>query len=673
VQEHHPRLLLLQATLALGEGQHALALDLLAKAEAFAPDTAEVEKREFQAMVVIQRSKALFQAGEYLQAQMLCQQILLHAPEQKSALRAAVAMRLGVCASLQGDFPAGITYLQQSLCMWAHQPPLNQAIEIHGALANTYYLTGNFLLAQHHLAHMLGACDHLQDISGKMNTLILQGLIFQDQDRAAEAEAIFLQALALARVAPYAQRGEAYALVNLGSFSVEQGKYVQALTYSEDGLALARKFGNRSLINAALSNLALSYLFLGDSTSALLTVEQMEAQALSAAMVGYERVWRELTSGLILLKQQRYPEATTCLREVEAALQTTDMKRGHLQAKLRLASCWVAQDHLELALHLLEEGASLLAVHRSYIHLVQIELQWLPDLLPVVQNHPQLAPLRALLGIVEPPQPQNGQDASSVSSLLAEVRSSRLTIYAFGEPAVLLNEQPIKRWRMAHAMELFFFLLDCDHPISKETILTALWPEYGERTSHIFHDTVYQLRKLLGEASVVFRSTGYRLDLAACYGEQVWYDVQVFQQHQIEAEQALARENETLAKEALLKMVQLYRGDYGRSFYSDWCIFRRDDLRTVYLEARRQLAQIAWRAEAWSESANHWRQMLRLDACLEEAHYGLMRCYVRQGKRDTALRQYHSCKNILAKELGVQPGPAIQNLYQRLTATQSAE
>ncbi len=78
-------------------------------------------------------------------------------------------------------------------------------------------------------------------------------------------------------------------------------------------------------------------------------------------------------------------------------------------------------------------------------------------------------------------------------------------------------------------------------------------------------------------------------------------------------------------------MVALYRGDYGRPFYNDWCTLRRDELRAAYLEARRQLAKLAWHAEAWSESAEHWRHMLLLDNCLEEAHYGLIRCYLCQG------------------------------------------
>ncbi len=661
LQLSHPRLVLLQATIALERGQHDSALPLLEKAEALVSEATETETCVLQATIMILRSKALCQVGAYPQAQIMCQQALLKLPETEHALRAAAEMRLGICANLLGYPSVGITHLQQALRIWANQPPLNQAINIHNALANTYYLIGNFVLCQHHLAHMWHACEQLQYVPGKVDALVLEGLVAQDQGQASEAEAKFLQALTLSRSTPYTRRGEAYALVNLGSLLVEQGNYAQALKHAEAGLVLARQWGNRSLTNAALSSLALSYLFLGDAVSARLTVDQMETQTPSNGAVGYERVWHDLTNGMILLSEHRCHDAAACLIETEAALRTTDFKRGIFQVKLRLAACRIAQGQPEQALRLMEEVSSLLTAHCNYVHLVQVELQWLTALQLMVKNQPQLASLRAQLGIIEPTrEPVLTYSPQPISE------SSRLSIYAFGEPTVLLDEQPIKRWRMARAMELFFFLLDATHPLSKEAILTALWPTYDEQTTQVFHNTVYQLRKLLGDACVVFRPMGYSLDLSACYGEQVWYDVEEFQKHKARAEQARAVKNEELTKEALLEMVQLYRGDYGQAFYNDWCTFRRDELRSMYLEARRQLAQIAWNAEAWQECADHWSHILRIDNCLEEAHYGLMCCYVRQRKRGAALRQYQSCLKTLQDELGVQPGQLIQNFYQRL-------
>lgn len=673
LQENHLHLLLLQATLDLGRGQHASALPLLERAKTLMPASSETEALRFGAMIAILMSKALFQMGEYLQSEALCQQVLLQVPVQERAMRAAAETRLGMCANLQGQFTAGITHLQRALHIWANRPPLNQAVEIHRALANTYYLMGNFLLAKHHLVTMLDVCEQLQDVLEKGNALIVQGLIAQDQGLATEAEAAFLQALQLAHTVPHEQRGEAYALVNLASLAVEQGLYTQALLYAEQGLTLAQAFGNRSLVNSALVSRALSYLFLGDPITALLAVDQMETPPLGEETVGYERVWRDLTYGLIHLSQNRSVEAATYLETIETALGATALPRARFQAKLRLAACRIAQEKSEQATHLLLEAGSLLATHPSYRHLVQIELQWLPALLPVIHSHPQLAPLLALPGQAELPRSQNQQDTVLASSVGSSTSGPTLAICAFGEPTVLLDGQPIKRWRIALVKELFFFLLDANHPVSKEAILTALWPEYDEQSTQAFHNTIYHLRKLLGEASVVFHDAAYHLDLSCCYGEQVFYDVRAFQHHQVEAEQALTRGDETHAKEALLNMVHLYRGDYGRAFYSDWCTFRRDELRAAYLEARLQLAQIAWRAEAWSESAEHWRQMLRLDNCLEEAHYGLMRCYARQGKRGAALRQYQTCQNVLEEELGIQPGQAIQNLYQRLTTRSHGE
>jgi len=77
---------------------------------------------------------------------------------------------------------------------------------------------------------------------------------------------------------------------------------------------------------------------------------------------------------------------------------------------------------------------------------------------------------------------------------------------------------------------------------------------------------------------------------------------------------------------------------------------------------------MAWSQEHVDESLSHWKHILIVDNCHEEAHYGLMRCYLRQGKRSLALRQYQRCVEALKNELGVEPGPAIRSLYQRLMA-----
>ncbi|HET8845727.1 MAG TPA: BTAD domain-containing putative transcriptional regulator, partial [Ktedonobacteraceae bacterium] len=548
-----------------------------------------------------------------------------------------------------------------------NHPPLSQAIDIHGALANTYFLTGNFALAEHHLIHALDCCDQLHDEQRKIDNFIRKGLLHLNQGAYDEAEKALSQALTLARTPPLNPRGEAYALANLGSLYMEQEMYTQALAFCENGLALAQRYGNRSLINNALSNIATIYLLMGDVTSALLFAEKVQIQEMSEKTIGYEQADRDLTYGLILLYQHRYDEAYTCLAKVDAELQTINLKRAQLQTKLRLACCQLARKQQAEAIRHLGEVSFLLASNESYKQLVLIELKRLPTLLQAVTALPECAYLRELLGLeVDKREMLYLKTVPDKVPVRSDTRA--LTIRAFGEPIVYIDNQPVKRWRMARALELFFFLLDAHTPLSKERIITALWPDFDDNINQTFHSTLHHLRKLLGESCFVFNSHGYSLNLSAYYGENVWYDVQEFHRLHEEADQALAHEDDRAARKALLSMTELYQGDYGCSFYNDWCIFQRDKLSTLYLEAQRQLAQIAWRHQLYDESVSHWRQILKIDNCQEEAHYHIMLCYVRQSKRSAALRQYQSCKEILLQELGIAPGSAIENIYRSLKA-----
>ena len=229
-----------------------------------------------------------------------------------------------------------------------------------------------------------------------------------------------------------------------------------------------------------------------------------------------------------------------------------------------------------------------------------------------------------------------------------------------------IHGTPVRRWRVVHAMILCFFLLDHQRPVHKEQIFLELWPERDEPSDQALRTSVYNLRKILGESAVVSRAGFYSLDLHTVFGESVWYDVAVFQRTYKQAQEALNAGDEEAAERCFGRALELYQGNYLQSFYNNWCALRRDELRRLYLDTLHQMAQISWRAEEYEASAMRWQQMLATDPCLEEAHLGLMRSYLRQGKRGLALRQYQRCVKSLEEEIGTQPGVAIQSLYKRL-------
>jgi DNA-binding SARP family transcriptional activator len=236
---------------------------------------------------------------------------------------------------------------------------------------------------------------------------------------------------------------------------------------------------------------------------------------------------------------------------------------------------------------------------------------------------------------------------------------------------VYINDIPVTRWHMLRSLELFFLLLDSDQPLPKDRLIEALWPANtaNEQIDTTMRTAIYYLRQALGKTAIVYAAGLYRLNLSALYGPEIWYDVVLFEKRYNEARKALDEHNDAAARSCLAGLVALYKGDYLQSFYNDWCIRRRNRLRLLYMDGREQLALLAWREETWDESIEHWQYLLSVDPCFEKAHYGIMRCYLRQGKRELALRQYQSCCQNLQAELQTTPGQAIKKLYQQIKQT----
>src|SRR5262249_21475521 len=59
-------------------------------------------------------------------------------------------------------------------------------------------------------------------------------------------------------------------------------------------------------------------------------------------------------------------------------------------------------------------------------------------------------------------------------------------------------------------------------------------------------------------------------------------------------------------------------------------------------------------------------RLLAVDPLQEDVHRTLMRLYVRNDRRDAALRQYQTCVDLLRHELGIEPDAATKRLYRNI-------
>jgi LuxR family transcriptional regulator, maltose regulon positive regulatory protein len=675
---NNPKLLLIRAAIYTILGNQSQALALLEKASAILssqPVEADAEpETTLQAAIAVVRSRAFFQTGNYLNAQEVCLKIIASVPADEFAIHAEAHTLLGISANIQGDIATGIVHLQRALYLHGRERIIRQTVDLHSMLASAYSLLGRFALAEHHMSRALASWEAVPDEHGKVLMLIRMGLIKQRQGVYIEAEHSFTKALEMARGDIRFRRGEAYALVNLGELYQEQGRYQQALTTAEDGLSLARQIQDTYLINGALCALAMIYLFMEDTPTALLILSETEKHTEGSI---YEKVLLSFTRGTILLYMQQYKEAHALLLSTRDALNLSGLKRDHLQATLRLATCQFALGDEIAGQASLEDIAAQMATLGDYEQILRLELKRLPQLLSLIEvrkNHPAL---KLLLPWIEEEEEEDGHIASKPPQLDPPSKKLQLTVVenpvryeirALGELVVVIDKVPITRWRRAKALEIFFYLLEKDKPVHKEQIINELWLE-DNPTDQAFRSTIHCLRKALGEGCIVSQNGSYFLDFAVSFRDNIWYDVTNFQQHHKQAKQFIEQHDEEQAKQSLLAMIDLYRGDYVQSFYNSWCLFRRDELRSAHLDAQNKLAHIFFSQERWEESIHYWQNMLGVDHCLEEAHYGLMRCYLRLGKRGMALRQYQKCVQTLQDELSVAPGIAIHNLYQRLIET----
>lgn len=689
----YPQLLLIQARISARKSElEAVQTSLVHLAKVLNSQPSPLAHPEemplLRAELDLVQASLFHQQGKYQRVEQVCEQVLAHLPADEVVLRADAHSSLGGCAQNRGDLNNAIGHYQKALQLWGRHTVSRLTAGMHSSLASTYRLLGHFALAEHHVVRARDCWKQLQDTRGTVNNLIGQACLIWDQGQLVEAEKRLQQALARARSPLSLHRMQGYVLVNLGELSQDQRLYDRSLTLTEEGLALARQLGDTYLLNYALVTLALTYLYMGDAATAGLLLSEMRLEALvDHSAPSEQHMQRDLAQGTIWLYEHRYAEAYALLEQTEVALHNMEIKREQLKVLLRLAACSVGQQQFSQALRHLADVEQILTAYEAYESRVNIELRVLPQLQYVVEQRPECASLRALLHLTaeaneaEPVEERETilQEAepeiipstpivSSTTSFAAPGFVPRLKILAMGEPVVLLDGQPITRWRMARAMELCFYLLECARPMRKEQIITALWEEVDEQIAQTFYSTIHYLRKALGGETAIRSKAGiYTLDLTSIYGEQgVWYDVSAFEEQHALGKQALAKEEDEAARSAFSATIELYRGDYVQPFYNDWCSVKRDKLRYLYLDAHQHLAQIAWRIEEIEESAQHWQQMLAVDMCLEEAHYGLMRCYIRQGKRGLALRQYQRCTKTLQQELGATPGTAIQNLYRRL-------
>lgn len=203
--------------------------------------------------------------------------------------------------------------------------------------------------------------------------------------------------------------------------------------------------------------------------------------------------------------------------------------------------------------------------------------------------------------------------------------------------------------------------------VSRQSLLSTLWPDSEQgRAAHALTSMIHALRESLGDAlagagPVVYTAGAYGLNLDAGVG----VDIAHFDALASAAERQLHAGDIASAVHSSLHAIDLYRGDVC-SIDDLRVVVERERLRALHLSLLARIADQYLRQRDYAGALSYARRLLFHDPCREDAHRLVMRCHVRLGERAQALRQYQTCRQVLAAEFDACPEPLTDALYERV-------
>src|SRR5215469_12658120 len=124
--------------------------------------------------------------------------------------------------------------------------------------------------------------------------------------------------------------------------------------------------------------------------------------------------------------------------------------------------------------------------------------------------------------------------------------------------------------------------------------------------------------------------------------------------------------------ENLEQAVGLYGGEFLEGFqvsapeFESWATAERQRLREMAVDAMTKLLDHYLSTSAIERGIRMAAQLLAADPLQERVHRTLMELYCRQGRYGAALRQYRTCTDLLAKELGIDPDATTKALRREI-------
>ncbi len=229
---------------------------------------------------------------------------------------------------------------------------------------------------------------------------------------------------------------------------------------------------------------------------------------------------------------------------------------------------------------------------------------------------------------------------------------------------------PDEAWRRRKpAAVLKLLALAPGHRMHREQMMDMLWPELDPAAAGA------NLRKAVHHARAALEATSAGAgDVIVTAGDVLALDARDLVVDAVQFRSRLAAARRANDVDGYRQAIDLYRGELlPDDPYEEWAAGPRRELQVDFLAGLTEMAGMLEAAGDVEAAIDGVRRLVAADPTGEEANAALMRLYALAGRRADALRQYEHLSRVLDHELGVEPGPATQRLYEEIRARQADE
>ncbi len=251
-----------------------------------------------------------------------------------------------------------------------------------------------------------------------------------------------------------------------------------------------------------------------------------------------------------------------------------------------------------------------------------------------------------------------------------------LSIALLGAPLITLDGAPVKI-PTSRAVPLLAYLALSGQPQNRETLASLLWTDSGQKQSlAALRTTLWRLKSAGLEEWITLD----RNEITLNHLKIIDIDVVNFKTH-------LDRCNKhghppsqicLFCTPSLTRAIELYRGEFMKGFniskaltFDDWRMQQSESLESLYLNALERLVRCHRTFGDFNLAIQYSRIWLSVDRLNENAHTQLLQLYSITNQRTAAISLYRHYKDLLSRELDVEPTEEMTALYKQIVSGNS--